>query len=316
MSHLPFNIKHHIYPILIAIGSSTDNLSVGFTLGLKKNTISSSNSDSNVMSQNTSNANTKTEVGMIHKKHCQIDSFLLTWNQFNLLISTCNALGAWVAGKGGLYAIDQLGIVIDYFFSLNKDDNILYSTDTTTNTSVKKNIPSLLAAIAFSYLAMEEFKCSFSSHLPKKNQKNNSDNDSRKEEDLNPKSSTSNDEDEFSKNDVTAANPFNFKSALKLAIPMTLNNLAGGVASGTVGVSAEYSCIMAFLCSFGMMEFGFRVASRAKLNHAKSSNNYYYNTKEEKNYGIQLDGSMVSGIVFTVLASSQYWDFCSNNKDE
>ena len=73
-------VKPFVYPILIAIGSSTDNLTVGFTLGLK-------NLNNNINDQQGSG---------------------FSWYQFNFVISICNSFGAWVAGKGGLLTINRL----------------------------------------------------------------------------------------------------------------------------------------------------------------------------------------------------------------
>ena len=52
------------------------------------------------------------------------------------------------------------------------------------------------------------------------------------------------------------------RAALQLALPMTLNNLAGGIAGGAVGISPTISFIMAFICSFAMMLAGFEISKR------------------------------------------------------
>lgn len=46
---------------------------------------------------------------------------------------------------------------------------------------------------------------------------------------------------------------------MKLAIPMTLNNLAGGVAGGAAGVKPILSGVMAFIASFTMMKLGYQL---------------------------------------------------------
>eukprot|EP00593_Proboscia_inermis_P016656 CAMPEP_0171311314 /NCGR_PEP_ID=MMETSP0816-20121228/21551_1 /TAXON_ID=420281 /ORGANISM="Proboscia inermis, Strain CCAP1064/1" /LENGTH=204 /DNA_ID=CAMNT_0011796011 /DNA_START=99 /DNA_END=713 /DNA_ORIENTATION=+ len=46
---------------------------------------------------------------------------------------------------------------------------------------------------------------------------------------------------------------------MKLAIPMTLNNLAGGVAGGAAGVKPILSGVMAFIASFAMMKLGYKL---------------------------------------------------------
>ena len=45
--------------------------------------------------------------------------------------------------------------------------------------------------------------------------------------------------------------------AWKLAVPMTLNNLAGGVASGVAGVSGAFAGMCALFASFSMMQGGY-----------------------------------------------------------
>lgn len=235
-----------LYPLLIAIGSSTDNLTVGLTLGIKNN-----NSQNNICCKKKRN---------------------LSWIQFNLVISSCNAFGAWIAGKGGLYTINQMCIFFDYFLN----DNRNYNQDG-DKVIKQKNIPSLLAAIAFSYLAIEEMR----SWLLSKHQ---SDDDSKHTE----------------SNDFTDS--LCLKNTIQLAIPMTLNNLAGGVAGGTVGVSPEYSFIMAFFCSFIMMDIGFKVASKT----TESYKNGWITTHIPIG---KFDANIFSGVVFTLLASSQYLDY-------
>jgi putative Mn2+ efflux pump MntP len=50
-----------------------------------------------------------------------------------------------------------------------------------------------------------------------------------------------------------------FPRAMKLAVPMTLNNLAGGVAGGAVGVSPLQATCYGFLASFLTMTVGYLV---------------------------------------------------------
>jgi len=49
---------------------------------------------------------------------------------------------------------------------------------------------------------------------------------------------------------------------LRLAVPMTLNNLAGGVAGGAAGVQPVISGAMALIASFTMMDLGHKLGSR------------------------------------------------------
>ena len=50
--------------------------------------------------------------------------------------------------------------------------------------------------------------------------------------------------------------------AVQFAVPMTLNNLAGGIAGGVVGISPWLSGTSAFCASFAMMATGFFVGQR------------------------------------------------------
>ena len=53
-------------------------------------------------------------------------------------------------------------------------------------------------------------------------------------------------------------------SVFKLAIPMTLNNVAGGVAGGSTGMVPEKYCLAAFIASFTLMQIGFMLGKRIK----------------------------------------------------
>ena len=83
-----------------------------------------------------------------------------------------------------------------------------------------------------------------------------------------------------------------------MAIPMTLNNIAGGVAGGTAGLSPYWTGTFAFLASFIMMELGCRLGQRLILDG-----------------GRRWDGSFcasnITGVVFATLSSLQFWDYFS-----
>lgn len=55
------------------------------------------------------------------------------------------------------------------------------------------------------------------------------------------------------------------RQVIDIAIPMSLNNFASGIAGGTVGISPSSSFAMAFLCSFLMMDIGFRISKRCEV---------------------------------------------------
>ena len=78
---------------------------------------------------------------------------------------------------------------------------------------------------------------------------------------------------------------------------MTLNNLAGGVAGGAVGVDASTAFIMAILASFCMMKIGHRVG-------------LYLNTPV--NEMKRIDTRVISGSIFACLAFTQLsYSFCN-----
>lgn len=254
-----------IYPILIALGSSTDNFTVGLTIGFK--------------CSNGENMGTKRAF---------------SWNRFNIVISTFNALGAWAACKGGSYTINQLGVVVDYiyndrFYDTREEPEWVELSHTPGDIS-KRNIPSLLAGVAFSYLAFQELRSSSMLQL------------SIAEEQSNILSTC---DAHVKRNSTMGQDHLNLNNSIQLAVPMTLNNLAGGVAGGAVGISAEFSFIMAFISSFMMMDIGFRIAIRV-------AQRYSCHDEISKKSGERIDGNMISGIIFTILASSQFWDYYKN----
>jgi putative Mn2+ efflux pump MntP len=85
----------------------------------------------------------------------------------------------------------------------------------------------LLAATAFCYLAVQEFVSYYQQSYKK---------DAKKDE-----------------------APIHL---VRLALPMTLNNLAGGVAGGAAGLSPLMSALYALLASFGTMAVGYAIGRR------------------------------------------------------
>ncbi|KAL3785246.1 hypothetical protein HJC23_002701 [Cyclotella cryptica] len=79
------------------------------------------------------------------------------------------------------------------------------------------------------------------------------------------------------------------KDALQIALPMTLNNLAGGAAGGAAGIDAKTAGVMALFASFFMMKIGHVVGS------------YLMNP-----VGNKIDTSIISGSIFLCLAMMQF----------
>jgi putative Mn2+ efflux pump MntP len=98
-------------------------------------------------------------------------------------------------------------------------------------------------------------------------------------------------------NDTDATSTLTMKSgstkdALQIAIPMTLNNLAGGAAGGAAGIDAKTAGLMALLASFIMMKLGHVTGSYLMAS-----------------VGNKIDTSIVAGGIFACLAMMQWFNF-------
>ena len=78
------------------------------------------------------------------------------------------------------------------------------------------------------------------------------------------------------------------KDALRIAVPMTLNNLAGGVAGGAAGIDPRTAGTLALLASYCMMKLGHVVGEFLM-----------------PSLGRHVDTRVVSGAIFGGLALSQ-----------
>lgn len=83
-----------------------------------------------------------------------------------------------------------------------------------------------------------------------------------------------------------------WRDALRIAVPMTLNNLAGGVAGGAVGISSITAGTLALLASYCLMGFGHILGE------------YLMPT-----VGNFIDPRVISGSIFSILALMQLIDF-------
>jgi putative Mn2+ efflux pump MntP len=161
------SLRQHLDALILALASSTDNFTVGFSIGL---------------------------TGQL---------FPLGANAF---IAVCNAVGALVASYGGAFMADE----------------------------VVPNLASMLAALAFGYLALQEF-CSYMEH--------------RRQQNSPPE------ENDF--NDASTKKQLDMQNVLGLAIPMTLNNLAGGIAGGAAGLPPTITAAYCLVASFTSMTVGY-----------------------------------------------------------
>ena len=80
----------------------------------------------------------------------------------------------------------------------------------------------------------------------------------------------------------------NLRDALRIAIPMTLNNLAGGAAGGAVGINAMTSGVSALIASFSMMKLAHVIGKQLKVS-----------------VGDKISTGAVSGTIFACLAIIQ-----------
>ena len=181
------------YAFLLACGSSTDNFAVGTSLGIS------------------------------NKQPLKHSS--------NVIISICNASGAYISAAGG-HLLGELAPK--------------YAT--------------LFAAIIFAYLATDEL--------------------------LSWRKSGSS---ESSSSTLTIKSS-SIKDVMRIAIPMTLNNLAGGAAGGASGIDANTSFIMALVASFCMMKMG------------HTAGIYLTTSFETRN----IDTHVASGMIFACLALMQF----------
>ena len=83
-----------------------------------------------------------------------------------------------------------------------------------------------------------------------------------------------------------------YSDILRLAVPMTLNNLAGGVAGGAAGVEPVISGIMALIASFTMMDLGYKLGSRLGTS-----------------IGDKIDTHIISSCIFVGLAFASFTEY-------
>jgi len=226
--------RTHFDAFLLAVASSTDNFMVGVSVGL---------------SSPSSSAATTTTTAVPPKK---IDDNLYQFYKVNLVVALCNASGTLLATYSGTslrdlpqYALKTLAAAVS-------------SSSSPETYTVNLPIESILAGMAFLYLAWKEYK---------------EDNDDT----MDKAAGNGYDEDEKIKKSSNQSKQLSYS----IAIPMTLNNLAGGVAGGVLGLSVVQTTCYAFLVSLGSMALGHAVASRIvtwqaqRLQHPNNNSRYH-----------------------------------------
>jgi putative Mn2+ efflux pump MntP len=147
----------------------------------------------------------------------------------NGIISVCNAGGAYLASQGGLWV--KHSFYAEQRFSL------------------------YLSSLAFGALSFLEYR-GYCDTVRTKNVKVQDQHDG-----VDPSSSGQN----HGGHSCPPQVPRFGLSVWKLAIPMTLNNFAGGVVGGASGVTPELLALYALFVSFGTMWVGYGVGQRVKL---------------------------------------------------
>lgn len=160
------------------------------------------------------------------------------------IISTSNALGAYIASSGGIH----ITTIWLYIMAAGRhqqegdeqSDDDLESVESTVSQQQQqqKRVASILSSVAFGYLALQELS-SYWRCAPK-------DGDDQLQSSLSSSSSSS-------------LRTFHgvVKRAMQLSIPMTLNNFAGGIAGGAIGISPIHSFVYGWIVSFVTMALGY-----------------------------------------------------------
>ncbi|KAL7558321.1 hypothetical protein ACA910_019351 [Epithemia clementina (nom. ined.)] len=148
-------------------------------------------------------------------------------------ISLCNAAGCWIATltgvEGGSYIFgggttttsSSTGGHSATPFTKDMDKN-----DSTTSHN-NKSLQYLLSSIAFGYLAYQEYREQYQQQQKQQQQAPNEPQKTKQ------------------------------PASLQLALPMTLNNLAGGVTGGVMGLSASLNALYALVVSVAFMSIGY-----------------------------------------------------------
>mmetsp|Transcript_25188 Transcript_25188/g.69459 ORF Transcript_25188/g.69459 Transcript_25188/m.69459 type:complete len:242 (-) Transcript_25188:138-863(-) len=154
----------------------------------------------------------------------------------NALISICNATGAWVAGFGG----------------------------STLGQNLPPYVSPLLSTITFGGLALREF-VDFLETVRKKLKSMRKEKVDHQSSDYNKRDTTKHletDTSSFIDTPRSSSSNLDISRAIQLAFPMTLNNLAGGVAGGAIGVSPLEAGLYGLVASFLTMALGHRIGIR------------------------------------------------------
>ena len=218
------SLSSHMDAFLLAVASSTDNLLVGLSVGLSTST--GSGSAASVIHNKSQSQQ--------HQRQRQ-RQYLARFYKVNLVVALCNAAGTLIATYGG--------VTLRHFpeYALQRLASLISTSSSPETYVINISIESLFAALAFAYLAWKELM----------DEGDNGDDHHQSEDDKDK-------DKERKKNTGSDKHAVSYQ----LALPMTLNNLAGGIAGGVLGLTVWQTTIYAFLVSFGSMALGHATARR------------------------------------------------------
>lgn len=159
-----------------------------------------------------------------------------------LLLSIASSTDNFMVGLSVGISGRRLGVEVNVFISFCNASGagLAAFLGGTLQQSLPPYLAPLLAAVAFGILGIQDLR-----EFRQKKTVDYSNIERRDSKDEQTKSVTS--------------CPESFARALQLAIPMTLNNLAGGVAGGAFGVTPVQAFVYALIASCFTMSLGYRV---------------------------------------------------------
>ena len=200
----------------------------------------------------------------------------------NCIISTSNAFGAYLAALGGSHMItSMMNMRVQLLMPTSQKGDEDEGNDNGQgydSNIVEKQVASLLSSIAFGFLAFQEVNSARN-----KQKRDNVEDDQQKQRHENKDK----ERNSSSRCHIVAR-------AFQLAVPMTLNNFAGGVTGGAVGITPSQSFVYGWIVSFVTMAGGYWIGSR-------------YCQQQQ----LATDPSQISALLFGILSILSFVDTIS-----
>ena len=178
-------------------------------------------------------------------------------------ISLCNAAGCWIAtmagGEGGGWV---LGIAIlgnEANEESNGELNWNYSHGSSSSSTTSNALQYLLAAASFGFLAYQEYQ---------------EQQEHQQQQQKTKKKSREGDESDADKPCSVNGGVPSKPASLQLALPMTLNNMAGGVTGGVMGLSPSLNALHALMISVVFMWLGQMLGAITKSHHPQQRHHH------------------------------------------